>query len=196
MVDGDDVVGVALPPEAARGLDRERGHAGRQHVVAGTRRPAPRTGPTTASTRPGRRGRRPRAASRGADAHPHLGAGADQHDVEVAVRRSSTSTYAPRGTPSAARSAVPSSTGTFWRVRMSAVGPVAVDVDPPRLRGLVRVGRADQPEAGHRPHRRELLDRLVGRAVLAEADGVVRPDERDLVARRARRGAPPAACSR
>ena len=35
----------------------------------------------------------------------------------------STSVYAPRGTPSAARSAVPSSTGTFWRVRMNAVGP-------------------------------------------------------------------------
>ena len=59
---------------------------------------------------------------------------------------------------------------------------LAVDVDPPRLRGLVGVGRADHPEPGHRPHRREVLDRLVRRAVLAETDGVVRPDERGLVA--------------
>ncbi len=53
---------------------------------------------------------------------------------------------------------------------------------PPRLCDLVGVGRADDAQPGHRPQRRELLDRLVRGAVFAEADGVVRPDERDLVA--------------
>ena len=45
---------------------------------------------------------------------------------------------------------------------------VAVDRDPKRMRGLVRVGRADQPQAGHRPERGEVLDGLMGRAVVAE----------------------------
>ena len=40
----------------------------------------------------------------------------------------------------------------------------------PRLRGLVGVGRADDGQARHRPQRGEVLDRLVRRAVLAEAD--------------------------
>ena len=40
---------------------------------------------------------------------------------------------------------------------------------------LVRVRRPDDVEAGDGAQRREVLDRLVGRAVLTEADGVVRP---------------------
>ena len=40
---------------------------------------------------------------------------------------------------------------------------------------LVGVGRADDVEARDRAQRGEVLDRLVGRAVLAEADGVVGP---------------------
>ena len=63
---------------------------------------------------------------------------------------------------------------------MNAVGPVAVEVHAPRGRDLVGVGGTDHPEPRHRAQRRELLDRLVGRAVLADADGVVRPHERDL----------------
>ena len=42
--------------------------------------------------------------------------------------------------------------------------------------GLVGVRGADDDEAGDRAQRGEVLDRLVGRAVLAEADGVVGPD--------------------
>ena len=47
----------------------------------------------------------------------------------------------------------------------------------PAHRRLVRVGRADDIEAGDRAQRGELLDRLVGRSVAAEPDRVVRPDE-------------------
>ena len=52
----------------------------------------------------------------------------------------------------------------------------AVDRHPPGLGDLVGVGGADHVEAGDRPQRGELLDRLVGRAVLAEADRVVGED--------------------
>ena len=80
------------------------------------------------------------------------------------------------------RSAVPSSTGSFWRVRISAVGPVAVEVDAPRLAAisLASAGRITR-RPGIARSDGELLDRLVGRAVLADADRVVRPDEDDLV---------------
>ncbi len=47
---------------------------------------------------------------------------------------------------------------------------------PPGLGDLVRVAGADHVEAGHRAQRGELLDRLVGRSVLAEADRVVGED--------------------
>ena len=49
----------------------------------------------------------------------------------------------------------------------------------PAGRGLVGVGRADDVEARDRAQRGEVLDRLVGRTVLAEADGVVGPDVGD-----------------
>jgi hypothetical protein len=49
----------------------------------------------------------------------------------------------------------------------------AVDREPPGLGGLVRVGGTDHVEMGDRPQRGQLLDRLVGRPVLAEADRVV-----------------------
>ena len=46
----------------------------------------------------------------------------------------------------------------------------------PGLGDLVRVGGAEHEESRHRAQRRELLDRLVGRAVLADPDRVVRED--------------------
>ena len=49
----------------------------------------------------------------------------------------------------------------------------------PGLGDLVRVRRAEHEQSGHRPQRRELLDRLVRRAVLADADRVVREDVDD-----------------
>ena len=56
----------------------------------------------------------------------------------------------------------------------------------PGLGRLRRVRRAQHDEARDRPERREVLDRLVGRAVLAQRDGVVRPDPRDRQARERR----------
>ena len=48
--------------------------------------------------------------------------------------------------------------------------------DAPRLGDLVGVARADRQEARDRAQRQNLLDRLVRRAVLADADRVVRED--------------------
>ena len=48
--------------------------------------------------------------------------------------------------------------------------------DLPRLDHFVGVGGAEHDQAGDRPQRRQLLDRLVGRSVLADADRVVRED--------------------
>src|SRR5699024_2282102 len=59
-----------------------------------------------------------------------------------------------------------------------AAGPVgAVEDLAPHDRGLVRIGRADDVEAGDRAQRGEVLDRLVRGTVLAEADRIMRPDE-------------------
>jgi hypothetical protein len=64
------------------------------------------------------------------------------------------------------------------------------DRRPPRFARLVRIGGTDESEPRHRPQRHQVLDRLVGRAVLAEPDGVVRPNEDDgqLVQRRQAHG--------
>src|SRR5207237_57659 len=48
---------------------------------------------------------------------------------------------------------------------------------PRGLRGLVGGGGPDEHEPGQGTEAGQVLDRLVGRAVLALADGVVRPDE-------------------
>ena len=54
--------------------------------------------------------------------------------------------------------------------------------DLPRLDHLVGVAGAQRDQAGHRPQLRQLLDRLVGRPVFADADRIVREDvdDRDL----------------
>ena len=67
--------------------------------------------------------------------------------------------------------------GTSWRVSTSATGRgCRLHRHPPGLGDLVRVAGPDHVEAGHRPQRGELLDRLVGRPVLAEPDRVVGED--------------------
>ena len=124
----------------------------------------------------------------------HLAAGADQDDVGVLAAVDED--VGPPVRHRSARSAVPSSTGRSWRVRISAVGPSPVDGDPQGLRRLVGVGRPDDPQPGHGPQGGQLLDRLVGRAVLAEADRVVGPEVDDLGLLTARPGGPRPACSR
>src|SRR5581483_7183877 len=59
-------------------------------------------------------------------------------------------------------------------------GAFAVDSDAPGGRRLVGVGRADDAQLRRRPHLGQLLDGLVRRTVLTEADGVVRPAVHDL----------------
>jgi hypothetical protein len=43
----------------------------------------------------------------------------------------------------------------------------------PAFRRLDQVGRAHGQQVGNRAQRRQMLDRLVGRAVFAQADGIV-----------------------
>ena len=56
----------------------------------------------------------------------------------------------------------------------------------PRLGRLVGVGGPDHQQIRDRPQGREVLDRLMGRAVLAQADAVVRADEDRRVLRQGR----------
>ena len=53
---------------------------------------------------------------------------------------------------------------------------VQLQDDLPGFRHFVGVGRAQHDQARDGPQRRQLLDGLVRRAVLADADGVVRED--------------------
>ena len=71
-------------------------------------------------------------------------------------------------------------TSMFWRLRISAGRAVVTDSVHPGVDRLVRVGRADHVQTGDRPQRGQLLDGLVSRAVLADADGVVGEHEADL----------------
>ena len=47
---------------------------------------------------------------------------------------------------------------------------------PPTLRHFIGICRPEQIKAGHRTQRCDLLDRLMGRPILADANGVVRED--------------------
>ena len=140
------------------------------------RRPARRAGRARrARSRPRRRSRRaPRRASRRRRARRRPGAG-------------------PR--PARARSR--SSIGTFWRESTRQTGPCELLEDhAPRPRRLVRVGRADHGQLRDRAHRGEVLDRLVGRAVLADRDRVVGEDPDARRAPSAPRAGSAGACSR
>ncbi len=87
------------------------------------------------------------------------------------------SVYAPRSVPSAGadlRTIERRHLLTRERQRDRAAGPL--EGDPPGHGRLVRVGRPHVPEVRDRSQRHVVLDRLMRRAVLAEADRVVRPD--------------------
>ena len=66
----------------------------------------------------------------------------------------------------------------------------------PGLRGLDRVGRAEHQEVRDGAQRRQMLDRLVRRAVLAEADRIVRHHVDDAACPSAPRAGSPGANSR
>ena len=76
--------------------------------------------------------------------------------------------------------------GARGREVLAGEGEHRRPVDPlqrelPALGRLHRVGRAEDAHVRHGAERREMLDRLVGRSVLAEADRIVRHhvDDRD-----------------
>jgi hypothetical protein len=100
-------------------------------------------------------------------------------------------------TPSALAYFVRSMVGRFCRLSASAVGRSVCSSAPRHAQAvsLASAGR-DHVEAVDGAQRGQVLDRLVRRAVLAEADRVVRPhvDDRQLH----QRGQPdrPGACSR
>ncbi len=184
----------ARPP----GGRRPRGAARRRGTpAAGLRRARRRASRRRASACP-RRPARGAASSVGATSVPVAIRISWSGCSPAPASRESHSTYPPRSSSAAgASSPARSSTGAPWRESSSATGPSgAFQRDPPGLDGLVGVGRADHPEVGDRAQRRVVLDRLVRRAVLAEADGVVRPDPHAPAAPSAPRGAPTGACSR
>ena len=116
----------------------------------------------------------------GGQAELHLGAGADEDHLRLAVGRLGQHVAALGHALGAAAATSRSRVGSVCRLSASAVGPVGVlQRLPPGPGGLVGVGRADHVQARDGAQRGQVLDRLVGRAVLAEADRVVRPDVGD-----------------
>ena len=108
----------------------------------------------------------------GLDAQRHLAAGADQHHLRVVGATDDAGTRLDGRSVGAHRDGL---AAEHQRGR-AVVG----DGRLPRGDGLVGVGRADDLQLRDGPQRGELLDRLVCRAVLADADGVVRPHEDHL----------------
>ena len=144
----------------------------------GTRRPVRRRARDTAATRPARGGPRPRARAR-------LRARADTSEPVAAITSSARCPQLRAARPSRPRSGLSStpswsSTGRFWRDRISAVGPsLAAQRRVPGRNRLARVGRPPHVEVRDRAQRGELFDRLVRRSVLADEDRVVREDVDD-----------------
>ena len=179
-IDTHDVVGVAFPTERTpplrpRASACRRGSTSNRYVVGLLFEELPRRH----RHHPRRDSDRREHLARG-DAHRHLGAGADEHDVGLVLVLAREDVRPRRQRRPARARRVPSSTGIFWRVQDQRVGP-----SPSRwtrhaaATSLASAGRID-PQPGHRAQRRELLDRLVRRAVLADTDRVVRPYEADL----------------
>ena len=158
------VVGPAVPAERHAGLDRQRGDLRREDA-----RPAPSSGCSSNSSQHGS------DVDLGVDAlgGEQLGGRdatctslpvADEHDVGIVGRA------AARRRPCARLAAG----GALEHREVLAGedqrgGAVVLDGEPPRLGRLVGVGGPDHAEAGDGPQRGEVLDRLVGGAVLADA---------------------------
>ena len=99
--------------------------------------------------------------------------------------------------------AVPASVGSFWRVSDSATGPDGAPAIAGRSIASAQAAAVsfaspgpDEPQVRDRPQRRVVLDRLVGRAVLAEPDRVVGPDVDHVEAAERREPDRRRACSR
>ena len=116
---------------------------------------------------------------------------ADEDDLRRPGRRLGQDVRRPWRRP---RATSPSSVGTFCRVSASPNGPVACARGSPARRRAVSLASPGRTidQARDRAQRGQVLDRLVGRPVLAEADRVVRPHvgDRDAASREASRTAP------
>ncbi len=171
------VTDPALPPEGRRRLDRDPGtDRGWQHLVAVRRLLGREPLPGRHGDHAGRDAVRRQLLGR-ADAVLDLRAGPDEHDLGIPVAEVAHDV-------GAALDRVIRLRAQRWQAlpREREQGrPVAFDRDPPGPDDLVAVGRAQHGQAGHRPQRGEVLDRLVGRSVLTEPDRVVGHDVHDLL---------------
>ena len=130
---------------------------------------------TTRALMPSRRARLGRRA-RGATSEPVA-----SRITSGLPSAASASTYAPFATPAAGANTERSSVGRVCRDRISADGSCVQAAAKIRQVSTTSFASAgpEHEEPGHRAQRRELLDRLVRRAVLADADRVVREDVHD-----------------
>ena len=187
-------------PNDAAASTASVGDVGGQHLVLGVvvdgSRTASQHGIDTTRTR------MPSASSSGfgVEAHRDLAAGADEHDVEIVVGVLDAVAVAQdvRAIAQAARllgGAVEH--GRSWRVRISAgrARRCSTATCQATAVSLASAGRMTR-RPGMARSGGEVLDRLVGGAVLAEADRVVRPRVDDLGLADARRGGRRRACSR
>ena len=176
-------------PNVLRRLDRQHRDARRQERRRGTRR--------SCSSKRSQLGRLTTRAATPASAS--CSAAATHTATSLPVPRSTTAgscgvdARCPRPRSTAEPSVVTVDVLAAEDQRRRSV--VADDVGP-RVDRLVRVGRPDHVQAGDRPERGELLDRLVGRAVLADADRVVGEHEADLGLGQRRPAGWTASCSR
>ena len=106
----------------------------------------------------------------------HLGAGGEDGDVALLVAAGAADRR--RGRRDSRPYARSRRVGSSCRVSASTDGPSAWRSASSQHSGrLDRVGRAEHQHVRDRAQARQMLDRLVRRAVLAEADRIVRGDE-------------------
>ena len=180
VLDRDDLAGVAdqlVPALRDAGLDGDpRRHRRRQHAVAVLLAAATRTTRHTASTPP--------CAMMSLSANSFCASTASCTSEPVAI--STTSGVVGRVAAAQHVAALGDALGAGALQHRDALAgqdetdrtaAVAAGQDgAPGVGGLVRVAGPHHRQVRDGPQRRQVLDRLVGRAVLAETDRVVRPD--------------------
>ena len=113
----------------------------------------------------------------GGQGQRHLGAGGDEDDVRAALVGGFGQDVGAAGQAGGRRQGRAVEDGQVLAGQDQGHRALGLERHPPGLGGLVGVGRADHGQAGDGPQGGQLLDRLVGRAVLAQADAVVGEDE-------------------
>ena len=183
MVDGDDLTGVANDLAPAQGdarLDGDPGGAGRQHLL-------PVGGVLLGEPLQAGGGDHPGGGALllkdvpGGHGHPDLGAGGDQDDLGGRLALIGVGGLGQDVGAAAHALGGSGSGGVHGEVltRQGDAGRLIVtaqDLRPGRG-GLVGVPWAHHGQAGDGAQCRQVLDRLVGGAVLTDSDGVVGPHE-------------------